>query len=155
MTTTLCPEGTNSSLHGQGTNNTCQPAPPGRYATIGSLQARDCTAGTFNDAGGRGSCTICAAGTFQEHEAQTACNQCRVGFICVPGSVIELPTTCDSGSFYNVTLEACTDCPDGFWCPGGLPEAQPRPCSNVVCPDNLYRQGQCTAVRSCSANAWT
>ena len=58
------------------------------------------------------------------------CVVCDDGYQCDGnGTTVQVPTTCDPGTFFNGTLDACTNCSAGSWCSGGLPGTQPRPCS--------------------------
>ena len=48
---------------------------------------------------------------------------CPVGHFCPRKS--PMPTACEAGSYANVTgLEACLDCPEGYYCPEGQWEFQ-------------------------------
>ena len=148
VTTTLCPAGTSSSKPGQRDNSTCELVLSGWSATIGSTVASICAAGTFTSAPGQARCEPCSAGSFQDLPGQTACKMCSVGFICVQGSVVELPATCEKGFFANGTIETaanCTRCPAGSYCTGANAPA-------VECSPGSYADstGQ-TACDRCAA----
>ena len=37
---------------------------------------------------------------------------------------MQIPASCASGTYLNVSLDACIDCPPGSWCAGGASAAR-------------------------------
>merc|ERR1712185_371908 len=106
--------------------------PVGSWCSGGlpGAQPRACSRGTYADTTEMQACTPCEPGTYQDTEGSTACVVCDDGYMCEGnGTTVQVPRTCDTGDFYNATLDACMACPAGSWCSGGPPELQPRPCS--------------------------
>ena len=74
------------------------------------------------------------------------CVVCDAGFRCPEGSVVQIPASCDPGTYLNVTLDTCVGCPAGSMCVGGA--AQPRPCSRGgFCVGNASESTDCPAGR--------
>ena len=78
---------------------------------------------------GSESCTSCAEGTYMNMSGATACIACDPGYTCAEGSVMQIPTMCEPGTYFDTVRDACVECPAGSWCAGGPPTSQPRLCS--------------------------
>ena len=120
---TMCVAGTFFNA----TVDACVDCPAGSWCAGGppDSQPRLCSRGMFANETGSESCSSCEAGTYMDVEGATACIVCDPGYTCAEGSVVQVPTTCTSGTFFNVSLGACVECPAGSWCAGGPPESQP------------------------------
>ena len=122
---TMC----NSGTFFNATLDACVNCPAGSWCAGGppDSQPRLCSRGMYANETGSESCRSCEAGTYMDVEGATECIVCDAGYTCDAGSVVQIPSTCSAGSYFNTTLQACTTCPAGSWCTGGLPEAQPEP----------------------------
>jgi len=111
----LCPNGTSSSDTGATTDSTCVP----------------CRAGSFASGEGNEACKRCPQGFYQSATGATSCLRCAAGKFCPAGASLELPATCDPGTYANMTdddgIPDCFDCPVGSSCGGG--GAPPLACS--------------------------
>ena len=121
-----CTGGTYSNAAGVGSRDGCTACPAGAFCFAGATAPTSCSRGTYAASERSQLCDACPEGKYQGAEGATACNQCDVGFMCPEGSVVQIPASCDPGTYLNATLELCLGCPAGSVCAGGaLP---PRPC---------------------------
>jgi len=109
----------------------CEVCPPGYACTTGTVVPRACRAGSFSLGSGNAVCEVCKAGSYQSDTGAVDCVPCGLGSFCPVGASLELPATCDPGTYANMTdgdgLPDCFDCPAGSSCPGGA--APPRQCA--------------------------
>ena len=106
-------------------------------------QPRPCSRGTFANVSGSELCTACEEGKYQGSEGATSCIPCDDGYMCEEGSVMQIPASCDLGTFLNAADE-CESCPPDRYCAGG--RAQPSNCTNAMCGESMYQSGNCTAT---------
>merc|ERR1712185_651908 len=96
----------------------------GTFCPVGSEDATDCSAGTFNDRPGQETCTKCVGGTYQAEAGQTACVPCTPGHYCKEGAAAPLP--CAEGTHANATnltsADQCTSAEPGFYATTGSTE---------------------------------
>ena len=130
-----CAGGTYSNI--PGTVN-CQTLPAGFYANPEKSASIPCPKGTHTNAAGTG-CDVCTAGSLcgiGEAVAAPAHSGCQVGFYCpVDGSQV-VQTPCPAGKYghadgADTEANGCTDCPIGYFCPGG-------PAVPLSCPEGAY-----------------
>jgi hypothetical protein len=101
-----------------------------------------CSKGTYAAAERSQLCDACPEGKYQGTEGATACNECDAGFTCPEGSVVQIPASCDPGTYLDATLELCLGCPAGSVCAGGA--LQPRPCARGgYCGANASQPTEC------------
>ncbi|KFH15614.1 GCC2 and GCC3 domain-containing protein [Toxoplasma gondii MAS] len=147
----LCRPGTYNDELGAASAEECQPLPAGVYSGGGAKTAAGdgkcdagyycpegstvphavpCPRGTYlNQPGGQREedCLPCAPGTYCDTVAETQPLSCPAGHYCLGGT--HLPVPCPVGTFRTDpdgdSLEACTACPAGKYCPllGAVEEA--------------------------------
>ena len=139
-----CTGGTYSNAAGIGSRDGCTACPAGAFCFAGATAPTSCSRGTYAASERSQLCDACPEGKYQGAEGATACNQCDVGFMCPEGSVVQIPASCDPGTYLNATLELCLGCPAGSVCAGGaLP---PRPCDRGgYCAANVSKPTECPA----------
>ncbi|KFH05729.1 GCC2 and GCC3 domain-containing protein [Toxoplasma gondii VAND] len=139
----LCRPGTYNDELGAASAEECQPLPAGVYSGGGAKTAAGdgkcdagyycpegstvphavpCPRGTYlNQPGGQREedCLPCAPGTYCDTVAETQPLSCPAGHYCLGGT--HLPVPCPVGTFRTDpdgdSLEACTACPAGKYCP--------------------------------------
>ena len=136
--------GNSTSLTSQ---DDCYPCPPGHFCFAGSTEASVCGAGTYAASERSELCRACPEGTYQGKKGATNCTVCDDGYSCPEGSVVQIPASCEAGSYPDATHNhTCVGCPAGSWCAGGA--SQPRPCSRgSFCPANASETTPCVAGR--------
>ncbi len=67
--------------------------------------ATSCSKGTYAAAEGSQLCDACPEGKYQGEEGASACIECGDGFTCPEGSVVQIPASCDAGTY----LDAASD----------------------------------------------
>ena len=117
-----CSEGSTSKYQ-----NRC---PAGTYSLGGASECVPCPKGTYQYSSGASYCIACDGVTNKETGA-TSCtkNNPQIG--------------CTAGAFWNGT--ACSQCPFGYYCPGGV--AEPVQCSgDYVSSRNARYEEDCSGV---------
>ena len=141
-----CAEGSYSAVMGLEAQAECTVCPAGTYCFAGSTAATSCSKGTYAATEGSQLCAACPEGKYQGHEGASACNECSSGYTCPEGSVVQIPASCDPGTYLNVTFELCLGCPAGSFCLGG--SLQPRLCvRGTYCVANVSQPIDCPAGR--------
>ena len=139
-----CAEGSYGAAVGLEAQANCTACPAGTYCFAGSTAATNCSKGTYAAAEGSQLCNACPEGKYQGEEGASACNECDDGFTCPEGSVVQIPASCEAGTYLNATLEQCLGCPAGSVCAGGA--SQPRPCPRGgYCLANVSQPTNCPA----------
>ena len=83
-----------------------------------------------------------------------ACIECGDGFTCPEGSVVQIPASCEAGTYLDSASDACVGCPAGSVCAGGV--SQPRPCPRGgYCVANVSQPTDCPAGRYGSVTGLT
>ena len=104
--TAQCPPNTFSSQPAATNASTCAPCRAGSASDRGATSCYNtsagCSAGSFEATANPQTCLPCAAGTFSTASGATSCAPCAAG-------------TYSSGS-----ATACSTCPQGSFCPGGV-----------------------------------
>ena len=77
----------------------CTICPAGSFCFAGSTAATSCSKGTYAAAEGSQLCDACPEGKFQGEEGTSACIECGDGFTCPEGSVVQIPASCDAGTY--------------------------------------------------------
>ena len=99
----------------------CSICSSGTFCPVGSNEATNCSAGTYNDQPGQETCTVCPAGTYQDDVGTTACKDCERGHYCPTGAAAALP--CPAGTWSNkaknVNASQCSDASPGHFAPTG------------------------------------
>ena len=127
----------------------------------GAALPRECIAGSHAPDTRSSSCTLCMEGYYQNETGAVSCRRCSVGSFCPAGSSIELPPTCQPGTYANASdvsgVPVCSDCERGHACAGGAspPTAcspgtyapDPRSASCTLCAAGSYQNE--TAAASC------
>ena len=139
-----CTGGTYSKAAGLGSRDGCTACPAGAFCFAGVTAPTSCSRGTYAASERSQLCDACPEGKYQGAEGATVCNQCEAGFMCPEGSVVQIPASCDPGTYLNATVELCLGCPAGSVCAGGaLP---PRPCDRGgYCAANVSKPTECPA----------
>ena len=139
-----CAEGSYGAAAGLVAQANCTVCPAGTYCFAGSNAATSCSKGTYAAAEGSQLCDACPEGKYQRDEGASACTECDDGFTCPEGSVVQIPASCEPGTYLNATLELCLGCPAGSMCAGGA--SQPRPCNRgAFCLANVSQPTDCPA----------
>ena len=72
------------------------------------------------------------------------CNECDDGYTCPEGSVVQIPASCDPGTYLKTAVELCLGCPAGSVCAGGA--SQPRLCNRgAYCLANVSQPTNCVS----------
>ena len=141
-----CGGGTYGGATGLVEQAECTVCPAGAFCFAGSTAATSCSKGTYAAAEQSQLCDACPEGKYQGNEGASACTECGDGFTCPEGSVVQIPASCDPGTYLNVTLDVCVGCPTGSVCAGGA--SQPRPCARGgFCAANASQPTDCPAGR--------
>ena len=122
-----CPAGRFGNLTGLISANECHACPAGSACGIGATTDVSCNPGTFAANDLSASCSSCEEGFYQGAAGATACFKCEAGHRCPQGSVVQIPITCEGGSYLDITLDTCVDVPSGSYAPAGSREP-------VACP---------------------
>ena len=139
-----CAEGSYGAATGLVAQANCTVCPAGTYCFAGSSVATSCSKGTYAAAEGSQLCDACPEGTYQGEQGASACIECDDGFTCPEGSVMQIPASCEPGTYLNATLELCLGCTAGSMCAGGA--SQPRPCNRgTFCLANVSQPTDCPA----------
>ena len=139
-----CEGGTFGSQTGLQSSAGCISCPTGTFCFAGSTAATSCSKGTYAAAEGSQLCDACPEGKYQGEEGALACIECGDGFTCPEGSVVQIPASCEPGTYLNATLDLCLGCPAGSMCAGGA--SQPRPCNRgAFCLANVSQPTDCPA----------
>ena len=139
-----CPAGDFSNQVGLQSREGCSPCPAGTYCFAGSTAATNCSKGTYSAVEGSQLCDACPEGKHQGEEGASACIKCGDGFTCPEGSVMQIPASCEPGTYLYATLDLCLGCPAGSMCAGGA--SQPRPCNRgAFCLANVSQPTDCPA----------
>jgi len=94
-----CAEGTYGGAMGLVAQANCTVCPAGTYCFAGSTAATSCSKGTYAVAEGSQLCDGCPEGKYQGEEGASACIECGDGFTCPEGSVVQIPASCDAGTY--------------------------------------------------------
>ena len=148
-----CRAGTYRSQMGGKSQADCTQTEPGFFSPTQSEQQTECNAGSYTDETGQGSCALCPSGRFQSGRGRSSCILCDQGYICPNGSAVQLPATCNMGSYLpdGVTFRTdrdCAECPPGRACYGG--RSQPANCS----AGTFARDVRQSACRKCRAGTF-
>ena len=139
-----CPAGEFSNETGLHGREGCSPCPVGTFCFAGSTAAKSCSKGTYAAAERSQLCNACPEGKYQGDEGASACSECGDGFTCPEGSVVQIPASCDAGTYLDSALQLCLGCPAGSVCAGGA--SQPRPCNRGgYCMANVSQPTDCPA----------
>ena len=142
MAASPCTEGTYGNAPGLGSRDGCTVCPAGTFCFAGASEPMSCSKGTYAAAERSQLCDACPEGKYQGTKGATACNECDAGFTCPEGSVVQIPASCDPGTYLDATLELCLGCPAGSVCAGGA--LQPRPCARGgYCGANASQPTEC------------
>ncbi|KAL0973027.1 hypothetical protein UPYG_G00197910 [Umbra pygmaea] len=145
---------------------TALPCPVAHYCPRGSPAPEPCPPGTFQDQGTQAACNICDAGYYCDVRWGLNASMrrpCPKGHYCPPGTALATQHPCPSGSFNHReqidSLEACTLCPPGKYCPTtGLAEPAGNCSAGFWCKKGAYSPNPvddisgslCTAGHYCS-----
>ena len=139
-----CPAGDFSNQVGLQNREGCSTCPAGTYCFAGSTAATSCSKGTYAAAERSQLCDACPEGKYQGDEGASACTECDDGFTCPEGSVVQIPASCDAGTYLDSASDQCLGCPAGSMCAGGA--SQPRPCNRgTFCLANVSQPTDCPA----------
>ena len=127
---TDCPVGTYNPVPGATNASACIACAPGKANEQEGMKDAaaciDCSPETFSDQPGAEHCEECWSGTFQVNVGATACELCTPGSFCLGQEVGRQP--CPSGTWSDDIrlgdLDACKDCPRGFYCGTGTTTPQ-------------------------------
>ena len=100
-----CEGGTFGSQTGLQSSAGCISCDTGTFCFAGSTAATSCSKGTYAAAEGSQLCDACPEGKYQGEEGASACIECGDGFTCPEGSVVQIPASCDAGTY----LDAASD----------------------------------------------
>jgi hypothetical protein len=88
---------------------------PGTYQDkAGAPRCNKCAPGLYTDTSGLIDCKQCKGGKFSGTEGASKCANCPIGKSSRSGSTF--CTTCDSGTYFNISSKTCIDCPRGYMC---------------------------------------
>ena len=166
-----CEGGSFGSATGLVAQAECTVCPAGTYCFAGSTAATSCSKGTYAAAEQSQLCDACPEGKYQGNEGASACTECGDGFTCPEGSVVQIPASCDAGTYLDSASDQCLGCPAGSVCAGGA--SPPRPCPRggycvagvsqpTDCPAGKYQDSagktsckMCPQGRFCEAGSTT
>ena len=97
-----CGGGTYGGATGLVEQAECTVCPAGTYCFAGSTAATSCSKGTYAAAEGSQLCDACPEGTYQGEEGASACSECDDGFTCPEGSVMQIPVSCEPGTYLEL-----------------------------------------------------
>ena len=141
-----CEEGSFGGASGLVAQAECTVCPAGTYCFAGSTAATSCSKGTYAAAERSQLCTACPEGKYQGNEGASACSECGAGFTCPEGSVVQIPASCDAGTYLDLASDQCLGCPAGSVCAGG--SSPPRPCARGgYCVAGVSQPTDCPAGR--------
>ena len=114
-----CPGGRFSSHTSLGSASQCIPCPAGTFCFAGATSPVNCSAGSHSPLNSSKLCTACPVETYQPSPGQSSCLPCGAGYSCTEGSSVQLPASCDGGSYIpaGVTYSSeadCLGCTPGF-----------------------------------------
>ena len=111
----------------------------GRAATAeGNQLCAACPARKYQGDEGASACNECGNGF------ASACNECGNGFTCPEGSVVQIPASCQPGTYLDSASDQCLGCPAASVCAGGA--SQPWPCTcGGYCVANVSQPTDCPA----------
>ena len=139
-----CEAGTFGSQTGAQSSEDCTACPAGTFCFAGSTAATSCSKGTYAAAERSQFCNACPEGKYSSNEGASACSECGDGFTCPEGSVVQIPASCDPGTYLDAAVELCLGCPAGSVCLGGA--LQPRSCARgSYCMANASQPTECPA----------
>ena len=139
-----CPGGThkNASLRLMMSSDDCVACPAGTSCSVGSVEPAPCLPGSYGASPEQESCELCPEGKFTPNASNTYCLECTPGALCVEGSSV--PQPCPGGTFANQTIlhskgylssmDECTACPAGHFCPIGASIPLPECGIGEYCP---------------------
>ncbi|XP_060107672.1 uncharacterized protein LOC132580697 [Heteronotia binoei] len=182
-----CPDDTIGSLPGAGQREDCLPCPPGRWCKTEDPVAYPCPYGhhcygaNYTHPGGPRALPLCPKQAFRTEGSpephQSDCQPCPPGYLCpetdsvaardypcapgywCPGS--RGAFLCPPGTFRvqpgATSLEECTLCPSGFYCPdpvvSGMPNIHGIPCEpGYQCPPGSVNPLPCQSGSYCGSN---
>ena len=166
-----CGGGTYGGATGLVEQAKCTVCPAGAFCFAGSTAATSCSKGTYAAAEQSQLCDACPEGKYQGNEGASACTECGDGFTCPEGSVVQIPASCDAGTYLDSASDQCLGCPAGSVCAGGA--SPPRPCPRggycvagvsqpTDCPAGKYQDSagktsckMCPQGRFCEAGSTT
>ena len=130
----------------------CSLCPAGTFGNnTGATACSACPAGSHSSSQGALSCLLCPAGQYQAQAGQNECLACPAGTnatataagsaACAPNAGVVISHDCPSGAYFDLTAQACTECPAGYVCAGGDASAEP-------CPGGYYNNA--TGQTACS-----
>ena len=96
-----CEAGTFGSQKGAQSNAGCTVCPAGTLCFAGSTAATSCSKGTYAAAERSQLCVACPEGKYQGEEGASACTACDDGFTCPEGSVVQIPVSCEPGTYLD------------------------------------------------------
>ena len=96
-----CAEGSYGGATGLVAQANCTVCPVGTYCFAGSTAPTSCSKGTYAAAEGSQLCDACPEGTYQGEEGASACSECDDGFTCPEGSVMQIPVSCEPGTYLD------------------------------------------------------
>ena len=139
-----CDGGSFGNATGLSSQDDCHVCPQGHACSLGATEATVCAKGTYAKDEGSHRCTACEEGTYQGDEGATACIVCDAGFFCPEGSVVQIPASCNAGTYLDSASDQCLGCPAGSVCAGGA--SQPRPCARGgYCVANVSQPTNCVS----------
>ena len=101
-TAAACAEGSYGGATGLVAQAECTVCPVGTYCFAGSTVATNCSKGTYAAAEGSQLCDACPEGTYQGEEGASSCSECDDGFTCPEGSVMQIPVSCEPGTYLEL-----------------------------------------------------
>mmetsp|Transcript_6632 Transcript_6632/g.24821 ORF Transcript_6632/g.24821 Transcript_6632/m.24821 type:complete len:4721 (-) Transcript_6632:61-14223(-) len=121
-------------------SSSCNSCPPGYFCPKPELLPLACPSGEYSAGGTVSSCSTCSQGYVCRGASSSAAPSdglCQKGFYCPAGTLAPIP--CPAGKigtkFGGISeLDACGDCPQGFYCEPGAYEIT----SQVECPPGHY-----------------
>ena len=96
-----CAEGTYGAAAGLVAQANCTVCLAGTYCFAGSTSPTSCSKGTYAAAERSQLCDACPEGKYQGEEGASACIECGDGFTCPEGSVVQIPASCDAGTYLD------------------------------------------------------
>ena len=148
-TCTVCSLGTYQS------GNNCIDCPAGFFCSNPVSPPVACYFGTYSYARSQ-SCTICDSGyTCGQGSSSPTQLNCPGGFECtevinaMTGVDARWPVPCAGGKYNPGSTSACSDCPAGFYCPGGVRDFQ-----KFRCPPGHYCGSNSQSPTSCDAGTY-
>ena len=96
-----CEGGTYGGATGLVEQAECTVCPAGAFCFAGSTTAVNCNKGTYAATERSQLCDACPEGKYQGQEGASACTEGGDGFTCPEGSVMQIPVSCEPGTYLD------------------------------------------------------